>query len=254
MDTTTEIIELKFDGNGIKPSKVKSSEIAELIISYENAITSIIKAEHPEINEGYIFISLEEIKEGSLSLKYLAHQAKSYVLPALFLITNSFENHNFNQIPNTAIEDLRSIIRFAKKYRCDGSFIQNGKSLATFNQDTEVSYNDAETIKGETTIYGEVQIAGGKKNPRTTIKINDEYTISFEVSKEIAKQLASQLYNEVGLIGIAKWDKRTYKVLEFRVHEVITLNNKSINDTFIELGGMLGDYINQKGDYSNYIS
>jgi len=61
------------------------------------------------------------------------------------------------------------------------------------------------------------------------------------------------LYNEVGLKGIAKWDKRTYRILDFKVDEVIILDERSINDTFMELGELLGEPINKKGFY-NYIN
>ena len=249
MDDSTEIIELKFDGNDIKPSKVKSSEIAALIVSYERAITTIIKSEHPEIDDDFVFVSFEEIKGSSISLKLIAHKAKNYVIPALFLISTAFETKNFNQIPNTSIEELRSIQRFAKKYKCDGYFIKNGERLAAFNQYTDVSYNELETIKGETTIYGEIQVAGGKINPHVHIRINDDYTISFEVEKELAKQLASQLYNDVGLTGVARWDRKSYKILDFKIDKLIILDDEKIENTFIDLGKLLGNHINNTTNY-----
>ena len=224
-----------------------------MLISYQRAITSVIKDKHPGIDENYVFLSFEEVTDGSLCLKCRAHLAQKYVLPAFAIITTCFQAQNFNKIPNNAIEDLRAITRFAKKHECQGSFMKNGESVATFNQFTEVEYNDSEIIKGDTTIYGIVQIAGGKKNPRATLKINNEYTISIEVKKDVAKRLAAQLYNEVGSRGTAKWDKRTYRVLDFQVDDIIFLEEKLINDTFKELGELLGNQINKLGDY-NYLS
>jgi hypothetical protein len=249
-----ETIELRFDGNGIKPSKVSASEIAGLLISYERAITSVIKANHPEVTNEYVFLSLDEVKEGSLSLKFSAHLAVKYVLPAYALITTSFETQDFNQLPNSSIEDLRVITGFAKRYKCDGHFIKNGQSQANFDQYTEIAYNDSEIIRGETTIYGEVLVAGGRNNPRATLKINSEYTISIAVKKYIAKQLATQLYNEVGLKGIAKWDKRTYRVLDFSVDSVVILEEKTLTGTFKDLSALFGEHINRQGDYNTYLS
>jgi hypothetical protein len=254
MDHSTEIIELKFDGNNISPSKVKASDIAKLTISYERAIIAVIKETHPNIDEDCIVISIEEIKEGSIHLKYVAHQALTLVIPAYITIAGCFKNNNFNNIPNSAIEELRVITAFTKNHNCDGEFIRQGVSLASFNRHTEVKYNEAEIIKGETVIYGEVQIAGGKKSARTTIKINDEYTISFEVNKEIAKQLAAQLYNTVGIQGEAEWDRKTYRILDFKAKSVIILEEKSLDETFKELGNMLGQHINRLGDYNTYLS
>lgn len=109
-------------------------------------------------------------------------------------------------------------------------------------------HNKLETIKGQTTIYGEVRAAGGDKNPRATLKINDEYTISFDVKKNVAEQLAAHLYNHVGLKGTAKWDKNTYKILGFKVDSVIIIEHKSLIDTFRDLGKSLGGQINKQGD------
>lgn len=253
MENDSEIIELKFEGNGIKPSKVKASEIADLIRSLEDSIMSIVRSNHPELDEDYVLISFEEIKESSLSLKCRAHKAASYVIPAYMAITASFEQHNFNNLPKTSIEALRTITRFSKRHDCDGAFIRNDHRLATFNPKTEVAYRATDLIKGETTIYGEVKKAGGEV-PRVTLRINGEYSIHFEVKKEIAIQLASQLYKEVGLIGTATWDRNTYRVLDFKAKGVVNLETPTLKDTFTGLYGLLGDHLDRIEDFNSYKS
>src|SRR4028118_1337747 len=100
MDQDHHIIELKFEGNGIKPSKVKASEVAELIASFESAIVSVIKQQHAAINDTEIFISFEQIEDKSLSLKCLAHRAREYVFPALLTIAASFSNNAYSGLPS----------------------------------------------------------------------------------------------------------------------------------------------------------
>lgn len=253
MDNDSQIIELKFEGNGIKPSKVKASEIADLIRSFEDSIMSIVRSNHPELSEDYVLISFEEIKESSLSLKCRAHKAAAYVLPAYMAITTSFEHNNFNSLPKSSVEALRTITRFSKRHDCDGAFIQNDNRLATFNPKTEVSYRASDLIKGETTIYGEVKRAGGEI-PKVTLRINDEYSIHFEVRKEIAIQLATQLYKEVGLVGIATWDRTTYRVLDFKAKGIVNLESSSLNDTFNGLYNLLGDHLKRIEDFNSYKS
>lgn len=250
--TETDILELKFDGNGIKPSVVRASEIAELIISFEKAIVSIIQEQHPEVKEDFLFISFEEISENSLHLKHLAKKLTPYVASAYLLIATAFENKNFNSIPNESIEELRTWSRFSKKYGCDGALLQNGKSIASFPSDIEIAYNDYGLIKGETTLYGEVTKAGGEK-PRVTFKINGDYHISFEVKKEIAISLAANLYKEVGLKGIAKWDKKTFRVLDFKADSIVFFEKDKLENTFEELNKLFGKHLD--GDNpSNFIN
>ncbi|HVW13114.1 MAG TPA: hypothetical protein VHB54_04800 [Mucilaginibacter sp.] len=237
----TDIIELKFEGD-IKPSNVKASEIADLIIAFESAIEEIIKEQFPAISEDQILVSFEEITGNSIGLKSLAHFTK-YVIPAFVLVTSSFQNKNFNSIPNSSIEKLRKFTAFAKKYNCDGAFYRNGVREATFTKTTEVAYNDKGTSKGETTLYGEVQRIGGEKKPRVLIKINNDYNISFEVKKSIAIQLGSYLYKFVGINGFAQWDNNTYKILTFSADSIIETGQKSLVSTFTDLANLYSNHL-----------
>jgi hypothetical protein len=237
---SADIIELKFEGNNIRPSKVKASEVAELIIAFEEAIEEIIKENNPEISEDEVLISFEEIVDASLGLRSLAHLTK-VVLPAFALVTSSFQTKNFNAIPNSSIEKLRKFTLFAKKYDCDGAFYVNGVREATFNKSTDIAYNDKGISKGETTLYGEVQRIGGEKKPRVLIKINNDYNISFEVKKSIAIELGAYLYKFVGIIGFAQWDNNTYKILTFTADSILETGQKSLSTTFKELSDYYAD-------------
>lgn len=242
MTNDTEIIELKFEGNGINPSKVKASEVAELISNYERAIVSLVKHTHDEVSDDFVLISFEQIENKSLSLKCVAHKAKDLVVPAYLIITGCFNNNNFNSLPHDSIKGLRGLTSFAKKYNCDGVFLKDDERLAAFNPDSKISYSNEGIIKGETTIFGEVKRAGGEE-PRVTLKINNEYSLSFDVKKEIAQQLAGNLYKEVALTGIAKWDKTSYKVLDFRATEVSKIRDEKLSTTFKDLGRLFGNYL-----------
>lgn len=248
-----EIIEIKFEGNGIKPSKVKASEIAELIKSYETSIVSLIKREYPELDEDFVLLSFDQIDDKSISIKCLAHKATQYVIPAYLLLTTSVASGNYNQLPQEAVEGLRCLTRFSKKHNCDGNFIQNNQRLASFHPDTKITYSNENVIKGETTIFGEVQRAGGV-DPRVTLKINNEYTISFDVKKEIAIQLAGNLYKDVSLLGIATWDKKTYRVLDFKAKAVSSIREHNITETFKGLNKLFGKHLDNPADSDSFIN
>jgi hypothetical protein len=228
----TETIGLKFEGNGIKPSSVKASEIADLIKSFEATVLALAKKENPEINEDLVNISFEEIKESSLSLLNKVHVSAVY--GATILLAGAFSNNNFDDLSKTTLENLKVFTRFTKRHDCTGFIYKGVEKLASFNKDTDVKYSDKGTISGETTIYGEATRVGGD-NPRVSLKINNDYTFSFDVNKEIAIELASNLYKEVGLTGKARWDKRTYRILEFYPKEIILLENEPLSKTFEDL-------------------
>lgn len=252
MDPNQHIIELKFEGNGIKPSKVKASEVAEMIASFENALMAVIRQQHASIDESEVFISLDQIEDKSLSLRYVANRAREFVLPALLTITTSFANNAYADLPPSAIEDLRRITKFTKRHDCSGVFIDAGERLVTFDKDTEIVVSEDAFLRGDTTIYGEVLKAGGD-TPRVTLKIDDDYTVSFEVRKDIAIRLASNLYKEVGLQGSARWNRKTFKVVDFRADSVIFIEQASLTDTFAKLGKLFGDRLSENNPNSVYL-
>ncbi|TGE04642.1 hypothetical protein [Hymenobacter fodinae] len=252
MEPQAHIIELKFEGNGIKPSKVKASEVAELIMSFEGAIMSVMKQQHASVSDTEVFISFEEIKDQSLSLKCLANKAREYVFPALLAITTSFSNNAYSGLPSGAIEDLKKITKFARRHECDGVWIQDGERVASFDKDTEINISEQEFLRGDTTIYGQVLKAGGD-NPRVTLKIDDDYTVSFDVQREIAIKLASNLYKEVGMTGNARWHRKTYKVVDFRPERLIFIEQAPLTDTFNQLGKLFGGSLEATNTKSLYL-
>ncbi|NCX95091.1 MAG: hypothetical protein EBX41_01535 [Chitinophagia bacterium] len=101
--TDTASIELKFEGDNIKPSDVKASEIAELIKSFEGAVEGVVREKHPEIKKELVLISFDEVKHESISIRCVAHKATEYVLPAYLTIATSFSENNFSGLPYSSI-------------------------------------------------------------------------------------------------------------------------------------------------------
>jgi len=239
-----ETIGLKFEGNGITPNTVKASEIAELIKSFEASVLALAKRDNSDVNEALVNISFEEIRASSLGLWLKPH------IPAIYLATvalaSSFNSNNFDNFSEPTLENLRVFTRFTKRHDCEGFIYSGSEKLAAFNKDTVINYSEKGTISGETTIYGDVTRVGGDK-PRATLKMNDDYSFSFEVNKEIAIQLAANLYKEVGLTGKARWDKKTYRLLEFFPNEIILLEKETISKTFKELSSLFS-----KEDLDNF--
>ena len=67
-ETINDILQLRFDGNGINPDKVKPSEICDLVIEIQNALNATIKHNHPEIDTKNVLFSFDSIKNESLGI------------------------------------------------------------------------------------------------------------------------------------------------------------------------------------------
>lgn len=246
-----DILELKFEGE-IKPSTVKPHEIAELVINFEKALLATIKQQNPEIDTSVLLFSFDSIKDESLDLRFVPIRAKEIIVASYTLLSSSISQENYSALTNDAVEGLKEISRFSKRYNCNGQFNYNGKSLTTFTPETKIDFDKENEIKGETIIYGKLFRIGGE-TPIVHLKINNEYNVKFEVKEAIAKQLAGKLYEQVALSGTAKWDKKSYKVLNFKVSEILDIEEKPLNKTFDELREGLGKYWNDIDDINSVI-
>lgn len=232
-----EILQLRFEGNGISPDKVKPSEISELINEFQNVLLSTIKQEHREIDITSLLFSLDSIRKESLGINFKALQEtilpdiRQAVVGAYLLITTSINTKDFSNLNSNSISSLKKIAAFSKKYSCNGHFNRNGETLSTITPTTEIRESQIPLLKGTTTIYGEVIDVGANIH----LKLNDGSKLYIDVDKKVSKQLGTRLWDYVGLRGIAKWDPVTFKIIEFKYTEILEFSPGSVSQTFSDL-------------------
>lgn len=247
MSNTKEILELKFEGNGINPTKVRPSEIAQIILDFEKAILGALGGAYPVVNTKEPLITFESIKNESIGLRFTTNrQAAPAAIRKLITktyekITSSIENGDYSSLPEETVSSLKSISKFARKYNCNAGFKRNGRQLTSITPKTEIKSNKNNFLKGDTTIYGELVDAGGD-NPNIHIKINNDYTVIIDTDKKRAKELAARLYDQVGLKGSAKWDILTSKIIEFKLYDILDYSPGNLKETFDELKKITSGY------------
>ncbi len=247
-----EPLHLRFVGNEMKPEKVSSKELAELISAYETSIVStLFKTNHNEINED-VFISLVEIKERSLGLGF-----KPKIL-ALALtaqtITNSLSSGDYSQLPIKAIESLQSIHNFCKKNRCVAEFT-NGSSefpTAVISPESVIEIPREFYIEGETVIYGKLERVGGVE-PKIRIRNDNGNLVFIDVQESDAKFLANSLYEDVAVKGVATWRRETFQLESFKFESIIPFQQEPISSTISELKILIGSHWDMISDHEAYI-
>jgi hypothetical protein len=237
MDTNNDRLELKFEGNGIKPNAVKPSEIATLIDSFEKALLSVIKIDNPEIDTDTVLFSFEDIKHESIGLGFslLKNDNIKPILIASYLsLTQGISNSDYSTLPNAAIKHLKTILKFTQKYKCNANFNHNGKTLGTITSNTYIKSSKDNLLKGFITVFGELIDAGGD-NPNIHLKIANEYSVTISADKQKVKELGTRLYEYIGLKGNAKWDAVSSKIIEFKLSEVLDYVSGNSKESINEL-------------------
>lgn len=253
MPEINEIIELTFRGEGITPDNLKASEVADLISSYEDALLNLIVRDNPEVNLDEVFISLINIEENSVHLKFKPKVIGTVIAAAITLNTalNSFQ---YETLPYKTVESLNRIWAFTKRRNCTGE-ISGGENFPTarISSETEIAITDEFFFQGDTTVYGKVERVGGSK-PRVRLRLDDDQIVYSEINESIAKRLAKNLYDVVCVKGFAKWRKENLKIEQLIVDQVIDFTETSIADAIKSLQTVIGESWDSIDNPENYIN
>lgn len=241
--TAGKLFELKFIGGDISPDKISSHELAELIISFEESMVGLIKRENKDFNEENLIISLVDVEEGSLKLKFKP-KIFEIALPAFIAVSSSIKSNNFTNLPYKSVKALSNISTFCKTKKCSVELrkdTHSNKPTATIYAEHEITVPQDLFIVGETTIYGRVVRVGGIE-PKVSISLSKGETLFCSITEALAKQIGKGLYEEVGIKGTATWLKEDYSIIDFKIDSFFPIDRTSLTSTFTELNKILGKY------------
>lgn len=251
MEKKEDILELTFSGSSIKPDSLKASELAELIVAYENSIMSVVARDNKEINQEEAFISLVEVQEASAHFKFKP-KAKGVIFAAALAINAALNSNSLESLPYKSVDSLQKIWNFTKRRNCTAEFTGNNLPTAKVTPEVEIRINDEFFHKGETTLYGVIERVGGAV-PKVRVKLDDGAIIYVEVNQVVAKELAHRLYETVGIKGLATWRKEDFTVEDFKIDEVLPFNDTQNADAVHDLKDTVGKYWDDINDPESFL-
>lgn len=255
----TDTLELKLSGfadESISPSSFRAKEVAQILESFEVSLLSILERDHPEIDQSKAFVSLVEVQESSLKLKFVANVAA--LVSAFTVLTSSIKAKNLHNLPDKAIESTKEIHKIAKEKRSKLEYYNLSESseipLLEILPDDEIQMPAELRFSGHTSIYAQILRVGGK-DPKARIQLLDGRSISVEVNKAIAKQLAKRLYEEVELIGVAEWSMRGERdLIDFKIEKLGDYIESTISEAIKDLAKVIGKSWKDVEDPDKYIN
>ncbi len=253
MDNVTDILELKFHGNGISPETVKPSEVANLIAAFERLLLQQAKADEPGIDVDEVLFCFDRIDNNSLDLIFKPVKVKEVILSSYLLVATAVSTGDYTKVNKGTIQPLKEIIKFTKKHNCLGQFNHNEHTISNFTKDLEINYTIPNSITGETTIYGKIIRIGGEE-PRLHFRINEDEKLIFDIDESLAKKLAPRIYEYIGLVGRATWNATTFNIENFEILRPIQLDNQPLNIAFNEIKGLIGKHWDELEDIENYLN
>lgn len=244
-----DILEFRLYGDNISPRVFKAKEVGEILINVEDALKGYIFENNPTLDTRDLFISPIAINDQSLGLKFSPNVAK-YFVSAFIGITTAIKANDVSTLPLNTRHSLAEVQKVVRTKNCSAEFKINGEVLANIDSNTQLDITE-DIIKGDSTIYGEVQRVGGNE-PTVWVILNTGKRIVLSVDKIQAKKLSRKLYEEVGFKGAAKWAKQSQTLLEFKVYDILDqYEPKSLKESFSEIKSIIGKYWDKIDDIND---
>lgn len=257
-------LELRLAGQqSVRPGLIRSKEVAELIDAFEDVIASVVVAKHPDIPKDRVVVGLREVLDQSVGLRFQPN-IQELTIPAAREVANAISDQEITSLPLGAIDGIRKISRFVKRYKCNAEiYTQNGRRdlLSTITPETEIP--EISPFQGETTLYGEITRVGGKK-PKIQFQdisgkiiycgIYDGENRSFDEIKAIAKKAGNLLYSKTALYGLAEWNSKSFELVRFDVIDILDYQEVSLSDSIGELAQAVGGVFDEIEDIDKHFS
>lgn len=248
-----QVFEINIAGEGISPESIRASDLADILKSIEESISSVAIQMNPDLDLDDFIVGLVQIQRGSARLAFSSSQP-SIAKNSFEDISTAVSEKKIYRLPSTAVEGINKIVDFSKRRGCVIELrpdIQK-EPTAFIQPDTDFGIKEKQTISSDSVIFGNLERIGGVR-PMARIRISEHEVISCSVSYDLAKSLASRLYENIGLTGRATWNTQNWSMTTFEIHNITQYEGGSIKDAFRELANAAGDAWSDIDDVKEYI-
>lgn len=242
------VLVVRLTGESVSPDSVSLSALTRLFGSLDRAVASLL----PVLSEGESEVEEDdERRGGALSLVGVRKGSAAYylgplrlkfrpqVLDACLATGTAVKNHDFSNLPNPAIENLRQARDVLRQFRWNARLVVRAEKPLSALMTPETSIPEHPRMRGQTILYGMVERVGGTR-PKVWLRLGNGKRLPCKTTQDIARRLGARLYAWVGLSGTAVWDTKDLSLLEFRVEAITEYVDTPVSDAFWELAEVAG--------------
>lgn len=209
-DTHFEVV---LEGAGLHPSTTPIGVLGNMLRTLSEAIQSANP--DPASEDPQAVTGLLAVEEGSTRLRFVG---PGWVAALMTATSTAVASSEWKQVPETARKAFRQLAETAEErdWTVRVHSVQPSHDF-DFRLDVADSIPLDTTrvfVTGTTTLFGRCLMVGGKR-PRAQIELASGTVIRSKVTKTLARELAKRLYDEIGLIGTAKWSVGSWEVVAF---------------------------------------
>lgn len=231
----SDIIELKFQGNNIRPDLMSNRDIAEMLIAFDNAIMPIFKDQNPEISSPLPLITFKDIGYKSISFRNIIREHQGKVKQAFTTLILSVSTQSVDGIPKQSQNAISKIVSFTNRHNCDASFgySNNGvfvplTGIHSFEKDTFKKFKEDKTYFGRL-------VKLDAESMYVHFRLINGQTLKSKINQEQVEEYRILIGEDVKIYGEATLSGRTLKRTSFNVKDINPRASMTINEAIESL-------------------
>ncbi len=239
--------QIKLEGSNAVPSNFSLNEMYYLLRDFQDALK--YEAGFDEFDKSDIDFSLVSLEKKCVLYTCEYEQPKTgEIADKIFA---SLSGEYFADLGYKTLKKLNDFQNRLLNKEVYSEFLVQGTKVAEITDKTRISVQDIE-IKDHTTIYAEIERVGGSK-PSVRLRLLNGEAVTVNTSKEIAKKISNHLYALSGLVGVATWNKLDYSLLDFKINDIIEMEEKPYTEVFDELRDIFAPKIDKYDDINDIL-
>jgi hypothetical protein len=223
MQRPTSTFSVRFVADDISPQQVPLRAVSDALAAVQDLASGRDPLVMPKVDPEKA-INLVDVKHGSAIYSCLSHApAEAMVNLALAgsLISTAGEVHDDSLI--AILKPLQRLSDVAKAVKCRLEVIssEHDAPLLVVEDKSYESVSKRLFVRGDTTVIGKVERAGGATEMRCLLRVPGRRHILYcgVKSKELVQRLGQHLYEHIAAVGTAVWIHRTWYIYEFTIND-----------------------------------
>lgn len=239
----SDIIEIKFSGDTIKPDAVSLEELSKEILLLNRLLKPIIEETLAVSKVPGEYLGLIDIGNRSLSFRYRIKDHIETTKKAFTILLVAIANNDITTLPARTIEALEKTSDFNAKHNCVTHFgvVEKGDFVSYGSFKDNFKAEKIGTIKGPTIAHGYLKQIGGDI-PSARLVLNDRSEIKINLTLDQAREYSHFLYSFISVEGLATWKGVNLKLTSIEAQIVHAFEKLTPEEGFSFLRENLGKY------------
>jgi hypothetical protein len=241
----TSVFEIHLKGSGVRPEDIPLKTLAQILSAVQRMTSGSDASRWDKAEEEENALRLLRINRGSTTLPIYV-PAKDSAIHQLKYAQSVIESPESLGESDYLLGCLKDLSAASRVLECPIVVKRpgiHGEILTTINADTYNNITKSVFVHGTTSLVGRVERVGNATEAHCSLRTKSQDRMIYcKIGNiDLARQLGQLLYEEVQVHGEAMWIKSSWKIVDFKITEVVKRTKGTISEMIEALRKAGGD-------------